>query len=173
LSAFAADPVLESADAKMEKFSQNQWKPGEVVLFTPAEVNAWVRDELPKAVPQGIRDPRIELGTDTATASAMVDFVKLEQARGKTPGMFSKMFAGERPLKVAVRMSSGGGKATVYLTRVEVGGASVEGTFLDILVNTFFRPLYPDAKIGEPFGLEYNMDRIELRPEGVRVTLKK
>ena len=34
-------------------------------------------------------------------------------------------------------------------------------------------PLYPDAKINEPFDLDYNIDRIELRPEGIRVVVKK
>ena len=32
---------------------------------------------------------------------------------------------------------------------------------------------YPDAKIDEPFDLGYNLDQIELRPTGVRVTLKR
>jgi hypothetical protein len=172
-AAFGAGSALQSADAKMEKFSKEQWGRGEVVVFTPAEVDAWVSDEVPRSVPQGLRDPKLQLGQDTAVGSALVDFVKLEQARGKTPGLVSKMFQGERPLKISVRLASSAGKCTVYLSRVDLGGASIEGTPLDLLIKTFFRPLYPDAKINEPFDLDYNIDRIELRPEGIRVTIKK
>lgn len=171
---FAADPVLESANAKMDKFSKEQWKPGEVVVLTLAEVNAWIRDQTPKAVPQGIRDPKIELGADTASASAMVDIVKMQESKGKTPNfMLKTMFDGEHPLKVYVRLTSSGGKCTVYLTRVEISGASMEGTLLDYLVKGVFLPLYPDAKINQPFDLDYNIDRIELHPDAIRITIKK
>ena len=170
---FAADSALKSADAKMDRLGNLEAKRGEVVVFSPAEIDAWIRDEVPMVVPQGIRDPKVEMGQDTAVTSALVDLVKIEQARGKTPGMVSKMFAGERPLKVSLRLQSAGGKGTVFLTRVDLGGASLEGTVLDILIKTFFKPLYPDAKIGEPFDIGYNVDRIELRPDGIRVTIKK
>jgi hypothetical protein len=170
---FGADSALQSANAKMDKLSNEKAKRGEVIVFSPAEIDAWVRDEVPKAVSQGIREPKVELGQDTALTSALVDLVKIEQARGKTPGMVSKMFAGERPLKVALRIESAGGKCTVFVTRVELGGASLEGTVLNLLISTFFTPLYPDAKIGQPFDIGYNIDRIELRPDGIRVAIKK
>ena len=174
LSLRAADSALDSANAKLDRIKDEKTRPGEIILFTPAEVNAWSRDEVPKEVPQGIREPKVALGNGTATGSALVDFLKMEQGRGKTPGrLMSKMLEGERPLKVSVSMTSGGGKATVSLTRVELSEAALEGTILDFLIKTFFLPLYPDAKIGEPFELDYNIDRIELRPDGVRVTMKR
>lgn len=173
LSLRAADPVLDRANAKLDRIDDGKAKPGEVIFFTLAEINAWARDEVPIAVPQGIRDLKVELGNGTGTGSAMVDFVKIEQSRGKTPGLIAKMFAGERPLKVSLTVESGGGKCTVHVTRVDIGGTSVEGTLLDLLIRTFFKPLYPDAKVEEPFEIGYNVDRIELRPDGIRVTMTK
>ena len=87
--------------------------------------------------------------------------------------MLGALIEGERPLTISVRLESGGGRCTVYLTRVEVGGVSAEGALLDFLVKTFFLPLFPDAKINEPFDLGYDMDRVEIRPDGIRVTIKK
>lgn len=170
---FSAQTPLQSADAKMEKFEKEKWKRGEIVLFSPAEIDAWVRDEVPKTVPQGIRDPRVELSAGGGTASALVDFVKIEESRGKKPGTIAKMFSGERPLKVYLRLESSAGRCTITPTRVEVGGAAVEGSLLNLLISTFFRPLYPDAKIAEPFDLDYNIDSIQLLPAGVRVAMKK
>jgi hypothetical protein len=170
----AADPPLQSANAKLEKLENGQGKPGETMVFTPAEINAWAAVRVPQEVPQGIREPRIELGTDTASASAMVDFLKMEQGRGKATGWaFGKLIEGERPLKISVRVASYGGKITVFLTRVEISGVGIEGSALDFLIKTFFLPLYPDAKIGEPVDLDFNIDHIQIRPDGLRVTIKK
>jgi hypothetical protein len=41
------------------------------------------------------------------------------------------------------------------------------------MVKTFFLPLYPNAHINETFEIGYNIDRIDIRPSGVRVTIKK
>jgi hypothetical protein len=143
-------------------------------LFTPREINAWARVAVPETAPEGIRDPRIELGTDAANGLAYVDLLKMRQAQGQlTNPLIGRLIEGERPLKISVRLESGGGRCTVYLTRVELGDVSAEGPVLDFLLKTFFRPLFPDAKIGEPFDLGWNMDRIEIRPDGIRVTMKK
>lgn len=169
----AADPALESANAKLDKLESGQTRPGETIMLTPAEINAWVAVKVPEAIPQGIRDTHIELGTDTATASAMVDFPKIQESRGKPVGWAMAMFQGERPLKISVRVASSGGKITVFLTRVEMSGIGVEGTALDFLIKSFFLPLYPDAKIGEPVDLEFNIDHVQIRPDALRITVKK
>src|SRR5215471_16570421 len=150
----AADPVYESARRKLELIGERQAAPGSVIVFTPEEVNTWARIRVPEIIPEGIRSPRVTLGTDTGTGYALVDFVKLRRANGETTNfLLKKLIEGERPVKATVRMQSGGGRATVYLTRVEVSNVVADGTILDFLINTFFLPLYPDAKINEPFDL--------------------
>ena len=170
----AADPDYKSAEAKLDRISNRRLRPGETVVFTPREINAWARVAVPETVPEGIRDPRVELGADTASGLAYVDLLKMRQAQGRpTNPLIARWIEGERPLKISVRLESAGGRATVFLTRVELGDVSAEGPVLDFLLKTFFRPLFPDAKIGEPFELGYGMDRIEVRPDGIRVTMKK
>ena len=61
----------------------------------------------------------------------------------------------------------------MYLTRVEVSGVSVEGAVLDFLINNFFLPLYPNAKIGEPVDMDFDIDHFQIRPDGLRITIKK
>ena len=169
-----ADPAFTSAEAKLDRIGDGLAKPGEVILFTPQEVNAWARVKVPEAVPQGLRNPRVELGMDSANGYALVDFLKMRHAKGQsTSWLIAKLIEGERPLKISVTMTSGGGRCKVNLTRVELGGVAAEGQVLDFLVKNFFMPLYPDAKINEPFDLDFNIDRIDLRPEGIRVTMKR
>ena len=170
----AADPVYESARHKLDLIDGRQAKPGSVIVFTPDEINTWARVRFPEIVPEGIRDPRAELGTNTGTGYAMVDFLKLRHAKGEaTNSLLAKLIEGERLVKATVRVQSGGGRCTVYLTRIAVSNVVTEGPVLDFLIKTFFLPLYPDAKINEPFELGYNIERIDLRPSGVRVTIKK
>jgi hypothetical protein len=171
---FAADPAYQSAEFKLERLEKQDLKPGEVVEFTPQEVDAWVRIGVPEAVPEGVKNPRLEIGMDSATGSALVDFLKIKEARGSsTNRLLASMIEGEHPLKVSVRIACGTGKCTVSLTRMELAGAVVEGALLDFLIKSFFVPLYPDAKINQPFEVGYNVDRIDFRPEGIRVTIKK
>ena len=169
----AADPVFERAWNKLDAIESGRARPGSVIVFTPAELNAWAEVRVPQMV-DGIRNPRVELGTNTATGSALVDFLKMRQAEGvATNPVLATLIEGERPLKVSVRVESGGGRCTVHLMRVEISGIAATGPVLDLLVSAFFRPLFPDAKIDQPFELGDNIDRIDIRPSGVRVSIKK
>jgi len=167
---FAANPVLDRVDFKLNLIDSGRARRGSVIVFTPAEMNTWARSRVPQMY-QGIRDPSLQLGMGTATGSAMIDLLKMRQ--GPTNPLIAKLIEGERPLKVSVQLDSSGGRATAKLTRLEISGIAVTGAPLDFLVNQFFLKMFPDAKVNQPFELRDNIDRIELRPDGVRVTIKK
>ncbi len=174
VACFAADPLAISAQHKLDQIGMHQLRRGSVVTFSPAELNAWVRTKVPETVPQGLRNPAIELGQGEASGSALVDFLKMRTGQGRDTGwLISKLIEGERPLKVWVRIVSSAGMATVFLTRVDLSGATLSGRTLDFLIDNFFRPRYPEAKIGEPFELEDSIDRLDVQPSGVRVFLKR
>jgi hypothetical protein len=169
----AADPVFERAWNKLDAIDSGRARPGSNIVFTPAELNAWAQVRVPQMV-EGVRNPRLELGTNTATGSALVDFLKMRQAEGvATNPVLAKLIGGERPLKVSVGVESGAGRCTVHLMRVEISGIVASGPVLDLLMAVFFQPLFPDAKIDQPFELGDNIDRIEMRPAGLRVIIKK
>jgi hypothetical protein len=172
--AAAVNPLAENAGRKLDVIQSGRAKPGSVFVFTPAELNAWVRIKAPMVVPEGLREPRLEMGNGTATGYALVDFLKLRHASGvETNWLISKLIQGEKRVMASVSIQSGNGRATVHLLRVEIGGLAVSGTTLDFLIDTFFRPLYPDAKIDEPFELSDRVDRIEVTPAAARVYIKK
>lgn len=174
LSLPAADPLYERAQHKLDSIEMGQVPRGSKVSFTQDEINAWARVKVPETVPQGMTGERVELGNATATGYATVDFLKMRQAEGKvTNWLFSRLIEGERPLTVSIRMESAGGRCTVFLTRVELSRAVANATVLDFLIKTFFVPLYPNAKINEPFDLDYDMERIEIRPSAIVVTIKR
>jgi hypothetical protein len=174
LAVSAADPLYESAERKLDLIESGQASPGSVITFSPPEMNAWALVRMPEIVPEGIRRQRVELGNGTANGYALADFQKMRQGTGvDTNWLIARLIEGERPLKVAVRVASGGGRCTVYVTQVEISNRVISAAVLDFVIKTFFLPLYPEAKINEPFELGYNIDRVDIRPAGLSVTIRK
>lgn len=170
----AGDAYCRSALAKLHALEEGKVKRGAVVTFSVQEINSWAYYMIPGIVPEGIRNEKVTLGYDTGTAYALMDFLKMRHAQGKaTNWVMARMIEGERPVTITIHVQSGGGQCVVDLTRVEISGAVASGSVLDFLVKTFFMPLYPTAKIGQRFEIGYNIDRIDLRPTGVRVTMKR
>ncbi len=169
----AAGSLYDSMQRKLDAIENRQVRPGSVVSFTPQEINAWTRVTVPKIVPEGIRDEQVELLNGSASGYALVDFLKMRQGKDEeTNWLIARMIEGERPLEMWVRIESGSGRCTVYLTRVDLSGTTMNQGVLNFLITTFFMPLYPDAKINQPFELDYNIERIAITPQAVRVTIK-
>ncbi|MBV8817116.1 MAG: hypothetical protein JO022_02095, partial [Acidobacteriaceae bacterium] len=158
--------------AKLQSIEKGTVPRGSTVIFTSAELTAYARSVLPATVPQGVRDPRLELGNGTATGYALIDFLKLQQ-NTETPWLIAKLIQGERPVKVTAKIESARGKATVFLERVEISGIGVSGYTLQFLIDNFFRPLYPNAKINQPFDLAACVDHLEVSPAAARVIIRK
>ena len=158
---------------KIDEIKYDRAKPGSVYVFTPQEITAWARKEIPKEVPQGVRDPRAEFGMNQGAGSAYVDFLKMQHANGAKPGwLMERLISGERPISVGVELKSANGFATVTLRSVRISGISASGSVLEYLIRTFFRPLYPEAHINESFEMGHNVDRVEVRPDAARVYIK-
>lgn len=173
VSAMAADPLADSAQKKLDSIADGKARRGSVVALSPQEINAWLHEKAVKAFPEGIRNEHIDLGPGTADGTALVDLMKIQKGKSTLNALMGRLIEGERPLKISIRVESAGGRATVFLTRVELSGIAMDGAILDFLIKQFVQPRYPDIKINEPFDLGFNIDRIEIRPAGVRVLIKK
>ena len=168
---FAADPLADSAQKKLDSISDQKLKRGAIVTLTPREVNAWLHEKAMKAFPEGMRNEHIELGPGTADGTALVDLTKVSKTQSNP--LIARLIEGERPLRIAIRVESSNGRATVFLTHVELSGVAIDGSILDFLIKHFVQPRYPDIKINQPFDLDFNIDHIEIQPAGVRVAIKK
>jgi hypothetical protein len=177
--ALLAAPVLPTTSpdyqAVVHKFSlieHDRLKPGSRVVLTPAELNAYARQEVAEVVPDGVRNARLELGPGTATASALIDFGKLRRAEGKPPGrILAYLLDGERPVTITARIRSAGGTATVDVQEVQISGVTIEGRMLDFLIRNYVMQAYPSAKVGEPFALGHRIERLDVQPSAVGVLI--
>lgn len=160
---------------KLEFIERGHPPAGSRVLFTPAEINAWIADEARARAPRGARNLRLELGASRATGYGDIDFVQLHQAAtGAAPNWFMKnLLAGQRPVKVSAVFHSEKGRGRVDVERVEISGVAIEGPALDFLIENFVRPMFPYAIVAEWFPLQHGVDRITVNPTGVAVTMTR
>lgn len=169
-----ADPAAASVSRRLDLIESGKAKPGSVFRFTQAELNAWVRVKATAIVPEGFRQPRLVLGNGEASASALIDFLKVRHASGvETNWLVAKLIQGEKLVRVRAGVQSARGKATVHLLSVEIGGLAVTGAPLDFMVQNFLLPFYPNAKIDVPFELADKVDRIEVTPAEARVYMRR
>jgi hypothetical protein len=161
-----------SAKRKFDLIEGEKLRPGSRVTLTSRELNAYIAGEVPTYAPQGVRNTQITLGDDSATGTALIDFLKLRQASGEAPGwLMSKLLAGERPVLVTARIQSAGGRAQVDVQHVEISGVTLDGATLDYLIQNFLIPQFPEAKVGRKFDLEHHIDHLEVKREAVGVVV--
>src|SRR5579884_459988 len=170
----SSSPEARSVDYKLNQIRAGRVAPGSAVVFTAHELNAWVAAQVPHYAPHGVRNTHLTLASGNVTATAAIDFLKVRQAQGaETNWLLAKLISGEHPVTVSARIQSGSGKAAVYLQQVQVAGVSVSGSTLDFLINNFFRPLFPEAKINQSFELDDNVDRIEVHPSIAKAVMRR
>lgn len=168
----AASSDYEAVIHKFSLIENDRLKPGSQVLLTERELNAYARREIAAVSPDGVRNPRLDLSSGKATASALIDFGKLRRAEGKSPGrIMAYLLDGERPVTITARIQSAGGKATVDVESVEISGVTIEGRMLDFLIRNYLLPAYPEAKIGEPFQLGHRIERLDVQPAAVGIVI--
>ena len=170
---FAADPLADSAQKKLDSISDQKLKRGAVVTLSPREINAWIHEKAVKAFPRRDSQRPYRSRPRHSRRDALVDLTKLSGTKNGVNPLIARLIEGERPLRVAIRVESANGRATVFLTHVELSGVAIDGSILDFLIKHFVQPRYPDIKINEPFDLDFNIDHIEIQPAGVRVVIKK
>lgn len=165
--AMAGSPDADRARRKMDRLAKGMPK-GSSVTLTAMELNAMAREDVQAAVGDGIRDAKLVFGTNRVTGSGTVNFTKLQTAKGKPPGLMTAiLLRGDHDLKVGVRVTTGKGSGQVDVQSVELDGIDISGKLLDLLIDYYLKPRYPEVKIGKPFDLKYNVERLDITPAGI------
>jgi len=165
-----ADSAFESARRKVVLIEQGLAPAGSRIWFSPEEVNAYAVQAAAERAPQGVRLPQVHLGEGWAVISAFVDFMKLRENKGADPAwLASRLLAGERPVAASIRLESAARHATLYVDKLSVSSLVLEGKLLELLVDEFVADYLPEIKVGKPFELKHNVERVEILPAGLYV----
>ena len=159
---------------KIAAIVEGRAAPGSRVVFTKPELDAFLNEEVIQVIPGCVYGAYVNLDHGRASGGANVNFVKLLAARGSTPGwLLTKMFEGWKPVRAWTRMESSGGRATVYLEKLELSGITVPAMMVDFIMRHFAQRYSPDMRLGQPFGLKHRIDRLELSPGGFAVVMRR
>ncbi len=171
LGATSADYL--SVKRKFAQIEKGEVRPGAQVVIAGKELNAYVQQEITKVAPDGLSDPSVRLGAGRASGTALIDFLKVRRAAGspEPSWLLRNLLAGQHEVSVTTRVDSGGGQVTVNVEQVEISGIPISGGALDYMIRNYVLPRYPDAKIGKPFEIGHNIDRLDVRPDAVRVIM--
>ena len=172
-----AAPVGDSQSAfrKLGMIEAGSVPHGSRVNFSRPEIDGWFQESARAHVPHGLNNLHLDLTTGRVTASANIDFLKVQQSTtGGDPGWLMKnLFAGERPVVVTAHFDSANGRARVDVERVEISGVPIQGAALDFVIANYVRPTFPDVKVNEWFPLHFGVDRFTVAPAGVMVFIRK
>lgn len=165
---------FSSIQRKMDDIVKEHTKPGDRIYMSLREMNAYLYAQAQAIAPKAVRNTKVELRDEGGTASAMVNFLELNKARGgQSNWMMEKLLEGDRPVKVSVKVLTNRGKVRVDIERVEIGGAAIAGAPLDWLIQNYVVPQFPHAKVDQWFTLEHHMDHFEIHGGGATVVIGK
>ena len=171
-AAYAAYNDYASAKQKIDSIEGGRLRAGTRVTLTYRELEAWAATQ----TPSGVRDPRLHVtAPEIATGTALIDFGKVQRARGEKPGwLMAKLLDAERPVSVtSVSAQIGRSHATVDVQRVVISGLAIDGRTLDFLIRNVLLPLYPNAAVGREFELGDRIQKLDVQPGGVGVLIGK
>lgn len=159
---------------KIAAIVEGKAAPGSRVMFTKVELDAFLNEEVLQIIPGCVYGAYVNLNYGRASGGANVNFVKLLAARGSSPGwLLTRMFEGWKPVRAWARMESSGGRATVYLEKVELSGITVPPMMVDFILRHIAQRYSPDMRLGQPFGLKHRIERLELAPSGFAVVMRR
>jgi hypothetical protein len=125
------------------------------------EVNAWFREGGYK-LPHGVEKVIFHSQPDTIQADATVDFDAVKEGKHNLNPLLS-VFSGVHDVQVKATASAQNGQGQVNIQSVSIDGIGVPNLALEMFVNKYLKPKYPNI------GLENNFqmpDRIDTSTVG-------
>lgn len=137
--------------------------------FSEAEVNSYLAYEMAPGYPAGLSKVHIRFLPGRLLGTAQVDFDKAKAARQLPGGMADYLFWGVHTLAVEGGFSAIDGVGQFDLESVALDGYTLPKTLVDLLIETFLKPRYPNLALQRPFLLPYSIDRVQVMRERVEV----
>ena len=120
------------------------------------EVNAWFLDGGYK-LPQGVEKVVFHSKPDTIQADATVDFDAVKEGKRNLNPLLS-IFSGVHEVEVTAVASAQNGQGHVNIQTVSIDGVGVPRLALEMFVNKYLTPKYPDVGLDNEFKMPDRID---------------
>ncbi len=134
------------------------------------EVNAWFADGGYK-LPKGVEKVVFHSQTDTIVADSTVDFDAIKEGKRNLNPLLS-MFSGVHEVQVTANASATNGEGQVNIQSVSIDGVSVPRIALELFVNKYLKPKYPNLGLDNQFRMPDRIDSAVVGNDSAVLTQK-
>jgi hypothetical protein len=155
----ANNSAVESMQSKLDRIQSNgeQAQPRPLTtVMTEQEVNAYVASGRVR-LPKGVQSLRFSGQPGVIDSWARVDFDQLTAGQRSTNPLLS-MFSGVHDVAVTAHGSGAGGVGNVHIDSVALDGVTIPDFALQMFVNHYIKPKYPNLGIDNRFQLPDRID---------------
>jgi hypothetical protein len=152
-------PQAQSFQNKLDFLERNaQAKPvsHKPTQINAEEVNAWFREGGYK-LPHGVEKVIFQSRPDTIQADATVDFDAVKEGKHNLNPLLS-VFSGVHDVQVTATASAQNGQGQVNIQSVSIDGIGVPNLALEMFVNKYLKPKYPNIGLENTFQMPDRID---------------
>jgi hypothetical protein len=150
---------LDSAERKIDHVEANGRSPRPSqtpTVFTEAEVNAYLASDHVR-LPAGVESVKLEGEDGVITGNARVDFDRIREGAHSSNPLLS-VFSGIHDVLVVAHAHGAQGRGHVHVDLVSIDDVEVPRFVLQLFVDKFLTPKYPDLGIDSQFALADRID---------------
>jgi hypothetical protein len=134
------------------------------------EVNAWFADGGYK-LPKGVEKVIFHSQADTIVADSTVDFDAIKEGKRNLNPLLS-MFSGVHEVQVTANASAKNGEGQLNIQSVAIDGVSVPRIALELFVNKYLKPKYPNVGLDNQFRMPDRIDSAVVGNDSAVLTQK-
>jgi hypothetical protein len=125
-------------------------------IFTEQEVNAYLASDYVK-LPAGVQSVKLVGESEVVTGTLRVDFDRIREGIHSSNPLLS-MFSGVHDVIVVTHAHGKGGRGYVHVDSVSLDGVEVPHFVLELFVEKFLTPKYPEIGLDSQFALPDKID---------------
>ena len=166
-------PDYRAMEQKIAYLKQNAAKPHpdpKPTELTEREANAYFNEGGVK-LPKGVSHVRLTSTPGVIDGHAQVDFEALTQGKTSANPLFS-LFSGTHDIHVVAQATASNGTGSIRAQSVSLDGIELPQMLLQLFVQHFLTPKYPNVGITSTFKLPLHIDNAIVDTGRVRLTQK-
>jgi hypothetical protein len=164
---------LVSAERKIDHIESNghSSRPNQTpTVFTEAEVNAYLASDNVK-MPAGVESVKLEGEDGVITGNAKIDFDRIREGVHSSNPLLS-IFSGVHDVVVIAHAHGAQGRGHVHVDSVSIDDMEVPHFVLQLFVDKFLTPKYPNLGIDSQFQMPDRIDSATVGTHELTVTQK-
>jgi len=165
--------VPGAVEQKLQHVQQNGALPAPdqtPTTFSQQEINDYVASRAVK-LPKGVQSVRFAGEPGVITANARIDFDEVKSGRGSANPLLS-VFSGVHDVVVVAHAHGAGHTGYVDIDSVSLDGVDIPRFVLQLFVEKYLQPKYPEVGLSSRFALPYKIDTAVVGHNQLTVTQK-